>query len=323
MTAHQTIAHRWAQDTGASLKGYAMHCASGVIYSWGNHFPIARFMNTPARRGKPSQRVILWNADSYSTSTSKHQTYTRRALRPGIPVIVVPGLCEHTDYSAAHNGKHVLEYHESKASEAFAKAARARVNGPWLLGQAERHLSDAEAFAGAFGHKWKRPDQAGLVAKAEAKAKAQAKAAKEQAKRRAEAEAYQRERDSEAFAMWQAGDSAYCPTSYRRAPDGSAYVTRYKGAAIDELRTSQGAAVPWDHAVKAFRFIALCVARGEGWQRNGRTVRVGHYSLDSIDKGGDMVAGCHRFVWDQMRALAEREGVLDLAPSDEAVTVTH
>ncbi len=321
---HQSIAHRWAQDNGAKLTGYAMFCASGIIYSHGRHFPIARFVSTPERRGKPSQRVVLFNADSYSVSTSKHQSYTRRAIPAGVPVFSIPALSEYEDYTAPVYGKRVLAWHVTKAAELYAKAQRARVNGPWLEKQAEAHLGEAERFAAAFGHRWKRPAPLAVLAEAVAKETAkQAKAAKkaraEQEERdRIRAEA-QREQDAAWFADWQAGKSRHCPASYRSRPDGSAYVTRLRDSGEDELRTSQGAAVPWAHAVKAFRFIRLCVERGEGWQRNGRTVRVGHYQIDRIEPNGDMTAGCHRFAWDAMRELAEREGVFDLTPSAEAV----
>jgi len=104
---------------------------------------------------------------------------------------------------------------------------------------------------------------------------------------------------------------------YLSGPNGTALVRRSPDG--ERLETSQGADVPWDHAVKAFRFIRLCVERGEGFKSNGRTVRVGHFRVDEITAEGDMRAGCHRFSWEAMRELAEREGVFELPPSAEAV----
>jgi hypothetical protein len=103
-------------------------------------------------------------------------------------------------------------------------------------------------------------------------------------------------------------------------PDGTALVRRSNDG--ERLETSHGADVPWDHAVKAFRFIRLCVERGEAFHTNGRTVRVGPFKVDSIAANGDMKAGCHSFAWEVMRELAEREGVLTLTPSAEALEVT-
>lgn len=99
--------------------------------------------------------------------------------------------------------------------------------------------------------------------------------------------------------------------------NGTALVRRSSDG--ERLETSQGADVPWSHAVKAFRFIRLCVEKGEAFHTNGRVIRVGHFTVDYITADGDMKAGCHRFAWADMRALAEREGVFALSPSAEAV----
>lgn len=87
------------------------------------------------------------------------------------------------------------------------------------------------------------------------------------------------------------------------------------------LQTSHGASVPLPHAVKAFRFVKLCRERGTGWASNGRIIRVGHYQIDEITADGDFKAGCHRFAWPEIAALASALGVFDLAPDDAAVTV--
>ncbi len=122
-------------------------------------------------------------------------------------------------------------------------------------------------------------------------------------------------REAEARELWLKGEgSRHVRLS---GPDGTALVRRSSDG--ERLETSHGADVPWDHAVKAFRFIRLCVERGEGFKTNGRVIRVGHFRVDEITPEGDMRAGCHRFAWSVMRELAEREGVFALSPSAEAV----
>lgn len=122
-------------------------------------------------------------------------------------------------------------------------------------------------------------------------------------------------REAEARELWLKGEgSRHVRLS---GPDGTALVRRSSDG--ERLETSHGADVPWDHAVKAFRFIRLCVERGEGFKTNGRVIRVGHFTVDYITADGDMKAGCHRFAWADMKALAEREGVFALSPSAEAV----
>lgn len=84
-----------------------------------------------------------------------------------------------------------------------------------------------------------------------------------------------------------------------------------------ELETSHGARVPLAHAIKAFRFVKLIRERGETWRRNGRTVRVGFYQIDSIDPDG-FDAGCHRINWPEIERVAKLAGVFDCEPSDAA-----
>lgn len=127
------------------------------------------------------------------------------------------------------------------------------------------------------------------------------------------------EKTAEAWRKWRAGEPVNPPS--RALPDGSAYIRR--SADGERLETSQGASVPWTHAVKAFRFLKLCKERGETFARNGRTIRVGHYQVDRINADGSFVAGCHRFAWLEIEALAKREGVFDVDASADAVESSH
>jgi hypothetical protein len=95
------------------------------------------------------------------------------------------------------------------------------------------------------------------------------------------------------------------------------------GAALrimgETLETSHGAEVPLAHAVKVFRFVKLCRDSGKAWQRNGRTIRVGLFQVDSVSASGDFVAGCHRFTWSEVERVAKLAGVFDCPASDAAL----
>lgn len=86
------------------------------------------------------------------------------------------------------------------------------------------------------------------------------------------------------------------------------------------LETSHGASVPLVHALKAFAFVRLVVATGNAWQANGRTIRVGHFRIDSIDAHGTMQAGCHTIHFAEMERLAALLNVSDMRPDDSALT---
>lgn len=351
MASHKEVAHRWAQDDASArtLSGfnmfyerapaYSAYFAEGSdvnrIYSHGRHYVAASFVTT-----KAGERVVLVNSYRYSMTTGRHLSYIRSAIPSRYPVFEVP-FPDPSHKPGGSENFHAdnLQHFVKEAGERYAKGMRARVYKDQLLKEGEAFLNEAERYAKAFGVKWKRPSSldavAGALAKEAAKrAKVEAKARAEREERARQAMEAQRINDAEAFGLWSRGaKNVRCPQSYRSDDNGNAYVRRMQyDDGTDELQTSQGASVPWDHAVKAFRFIALCVARGEAWERNGRQVRVGHYQLDRIEPNGDMTAGCHRFGWEAMRALAEREGVQisGVTSGDdakaivaEAVTVTH
>jgi len=135
---------------------------------------------------------------------------------------------------------------------------------------------------------------------------------------------------AEALRLWRAGETVpgelreYMP---RALADGSAYL-RARGVERDDsgaivggtLETSQSASVPLPHAIRVFRFLKTCRDAGKGWRANGRTLRVGHFTVDSVSADGGFVAGCHRIAWGEVAALAERLGIAELAPADTTET---
>ncbi len=142
---------------------------------------------------------------------------------------------------------------------------------------------------------------------------------------RAEAERLAALKADEAKAEWIAGNvhSRWQGTT----PNRGVYL-RAIGVEIDglgnitgTLQTSRGADVPLAHALKAFRFLKLCRAKGQAWQANGRTVPVGHFRIDRIATNGDFHAGCHFIEWEQVNALALRLGVDGWAGDESAVVI--
>lgn len=331
MANHSQVAHRWAQDylAGRTVSGFNMFYetrpayrelfAEGsqehVIFSHGRHFPIAAFQTTP--RG---ERVVLFTSKDYSVSTSKHKSHVARAIPSRVRTFRVPDVSPaHKSGGAEHFHRDNLDALLKEAAEANGKAKRARKYGAYHTEDATKALRMAADYAEAFGIEWQSPDLETLTAELQRR---EAEAAAQYAQERREREQRERERmaklkadQAEDFAAWLSGaPMRFVPSAYSVDDNGNAYVRR----AGDNLETSQGASVPWEHAVKAFRFIALCRATGKAWKRNGHVVRVGHYQVDSIDAEGNMRAGCHSFAWEHMKACAEREGV-NVEPSAEAV----
>lgn len=120
-------------------------------------------------------------------------------------------------------------------------------------------------------------------------------------------------KEEERRAEWFAGNPAARWSG--RDDLGGAYL-RVVG---DELQTSQGASVPLAHAIRAFRFIKLCRNRAAEWSRNGRVIRVGHFTVDHIKADGSFKAGCHEINWPEIERIARAIGVYDATPDSDAL----
>lgn len=118
------------------------------------------------------------------------------------------------------------------------------------------------------------------------------------------------------IAAWFAGEKDYLRFD---AETGGAAL-RVKG---DMLETSHGAEVPLAHAIRAFRFLKLCKERGQGWDANGHSLRVGQFTIEHVEPDGSFKAGCHRINWPEIERIARQLGILEAAPSDEALALSH
>jgi hypothetical protein len=135
--------------------------------------------------------------------------------------------------------------------------------------------------------------------------------------RRRERERKEREERDEIRAAWIArepwrGEMIRLQDDERTDADGSAFF-RLDGEALE---SSQGVRVPLANAVRVFQFARLCKERGEGWRANGRSLRVGTYTIDRVDADGSFIAGCHKVTWPQIEAAARLAGVLDVEAAD-------
>lgn len=126
------LAHVWAQqeqEHGRSPKGQ-MYFHGETIFSYGEHFPIARFTEATL----DGQRVVLFNSEKYGPTTSTHKDCVAGALR-GLPVKVfhVPNVTYRFSSESLHNQNvtHLIE----RFAKSAASLARAHVRD-WRM---DRH----------------------------------------------------------------------------------------------------------------------------------------------------------------------------------------
>jgi len=152
LSNHQEVAHFWANRKQESGKSGNMYFSGKVIYSYGEHFPIARHEDL---------NTILFTTRSYSTSTSKHISYTRRAIPADKKIIYVADVkdinwhwkkipyeseSDKEYYPVISTIKDNLTAMEGTIIDTLKKAIRARFHKSAYLSSAQGDLDNMAAY---------------------------------------------------------------------------------------------------------------------------------------------------------------------------------
>jgi hypothetical protein len=127
---NSTLAHNWANKIKPSGKGSNMFYEGDTIYSYGYHFPIAKFITID------ENNFVAYNYSSYSNSTSKHQAHVRGSIPYNYEVIKVIDM-NFGYYGHERNIKHYI----SKIDEHFAKAKRSNKYKEFQLRETKRYIN--------------------------------------------------------------------------------------------------------------------------------------------------------------------------------------
>lgn len=84
-SSNSQLAHVWANQLQPEGRASSIFFYGPVIYSYGHHYEIARFLETAN-----GQKVCFVNANGYSNSTAKHTAHVWNAIPDGIPTFKVP-----------------------------------------------------------------------------------------------------------------------------------------------------------------------------------------------------------------------------------------
>jgi hypothetical protein len=200
------------------------------------------------------------------------------------------------DVNSAEPRKQFAEYRAAYMA-LVGKYAKARQRKPEYLAELRGLVEEANRFATFFGLRPRLTlpdDLTGMITECQAIEKRD-RERKQREERKREREAQER------LQKWVDGALDYCPSGY-----GQPIRLRIAG---DELQTSRGARVPLAHAVKAFRVLKRLHDKGQAYQRNGHTIHLGQFALDSLDTEGTVTAGCHTVQWAEIARVAALAGV--------------
>lgn len=134
------VCHLWANNYPHAIRnaGGNVSAASGRLYSYGSHYVIGAFLNSPADGG---ERLLLWNASSYSSTTARHKSHAWRALSPSqrANVCRVPSL----DDSTLRDVPALAAACVKAAVQPLEKSRKARENRPHYLSEAAQWFDSA------------------------------------------------------------------------------------------------------------------------------------------------------------------------------------
>lgn len=291
---HQ-VAHVWAQQSQdhGHEPGRRFYFNGPTIYSYGGHFPIARFVE---HKGK---KAVFFTLDSYSNTTAKHIHAARSAVSNYRPdrLFHVPHV-ERTDHEAARQS------YESRLKDAVELAVRSRSRFEERAAACERIAAEGNCYADFFGLRWKIEYPVFDDALRERCRKARAaelEKRREAEERRREREAYRPLQGAIWLGRWKAGasDAGYIY-------DAPWTALRVKG---DVIQTSRGAEFPLEHGKRVFRILRALKEQGRTYERNGHSIHLGHFVIDKFD-GNTVRAGCHEVPWFEVEDCATKLGLL-------------
>ena len=282
---HDEVAHVWAQQLQHEGRASNVFFYGKTIYSYGEHFPMARF---------EKKNVVLMNSNSYSVSTSKHQSIVLRALDlDTVKVFHVPDTGAEREMRCDY--RNVKSYFDDFEKH-LDKASRARGNYSYYLSTAKASRENAFEYCKTFRCKkhLKKFDfdfdfDSDSVKEKVSKIKIRDK---ENEERRI---ARQQKALKEGVLKWRNGENVlihhYHKTLLRLSSNGKT------------VETSKRAYFPLEDAKRAIRFVKAIVKKGEPWKRNGERFKIGIYHLDTVSACGDVKAGCHNVKFNEIERL--------------------
>ena len=293
------VAHYWANQTQDQLSNAngSFYFEGKTIYSYGKHFPIASILDD----------CVLFTTGSYSVTTAKHISDARQAIRGHGLIVFNVDNCEPSwvfnDDDETKNFNHINNFKDyvTRYDDILKKAATARSNKEWLLGSAESLANEANMYADHFKLGVVKIDASEIDLESIKETLKIQRAEKAKAKKAAKIQA---EKDNaEKIERWRGGERVNLPYNLD-------CMIRFN-AEKDIIETSQGANIPVIAARKLWRLISAARNSKKAFDVRIVKMRLGHYTLDSIGKNGDIKVGCHFIKYAELQGMAKTLNLLE------------
>lgn len=283
-SSNNELAHIWASNTQYEGRANTVFFENGTIYSYGRHFPVARFLPDHAN-------IVLFTDRGYSVTTAKHKSIIRSAIPSSYKVIY----CDDPSRSHDHN---IGVWHRAVDSLRAQFASKThKISRGNIAVNIFRACESAEVYCNALKldvPAWTNETDAEMSARDYVYELAKAREAKKELKR-AESEKLMAIKASERLPLWENGDNV---------PMDGLYLLdtrlRIKGETIE---TSRGARIPVSDAIKLWPLLVRAKNSGKTLEAGLHSINLGSYRFNSFD-GEKLIVGCHTIAWPQLEKMA-------------------
>ena len=283
-SSHNEVAHIWASQSQYEGRAGNIFFEDGVIYSYGYHFPVARF-------APEYGNIVLFTNKGYSSSTGKHKSLIRGAIGRDYQVIY----CDDPKRSADHNlnkWRAAVEWMRRDFAAKTHKISRGN-----LAVEIFKTCESAEIYCMALkiaAPEWCNESNEEMTARDYVYELAKAREIKKAAAR-AEYEKKAALEAADRMALWINGDNVYT--------GGFNYLPTALRIKADSIQTSRGATIPVSDAIKLWPLLVRVKNSGKTLEAGLHSINLGAYRFNSFD-GNTLIVGCHQIGWNELEKMA-------------------
>jgi hypothetical protein len=291
-SSNNEAAHIWASQSQASGRAGNVFFENDIIYSYGRHFPVAKF-------GDDGVTVLFTNR-GYSNSTGKHKSLIRGAIPCDYRVIY----CDDPTRGVEHN-LGVWRSTVERLRRDFA-AKKLRISRGNIAVEIFKTCESAIEYCLAMqiaAPEWCNESNDEMTARDYVYELAKARDAKKEAAR-IEREKLAAIDAGDRLAMWQAGQNP--------PQNGFQYCATVLRLNADQIQTSRGAQIPVADALKLWPLLVRVKQSGKTLEAGLHQINLGAYRFNSFD-GATLIVGCHSIAWDQLEKMADQLNLLEKA----------
>ena len=284
-SSHNEAAHIWASQSQHEGRAGNIEFEGQTIYSYGRHFPVARF-------APEYGNIVLFTSRGYSSSTGKHKGIIRAAIPSSYTLIY----CDDVSRPASHNLA-IWEKSILRMRGDFAQSSR-KISAGNIATAIYQLTSEALAYCEALkiaAPEWIKDNDAEKAARAYVSEAAKLRDAK-RAIKQAENNRIAALESAERLALWLTGESVN--TNGFQFSDT---LLRIKG---EQIETTRGAKIPVSDALKIYPLLARTKRTGGKIEAGLHNINLGAYRFNSFD-GENLIVGCHSIAWAQIEKMAQ------------------